>query len=68
MPTPEPQRKYNQSERGRKVRANWNEENRQHLEQKRGSRVGECSVCGQSKWLVRKHPPTCRKCNKTVMS
>lgn len=63
MPTPEPQRKYNQSERGRKIRAKWNQENRQYLERKRQNREGECFVCGQKKWLVRKHPPTCRKCN-----
>ena len=63
MSTPEPQRKYNQSDKGRKVRANWNRKNSQHLEQKRGNRKGECIICGQLKWLVRKHPPACRKCN-----
>lgn len=63
MSTPKPQKKYNQSDKGRKVRAKWNKEHRQQLEQKRENRTGECSVCGKVKWLIRKHPPTCRKCN-----
>ena len=61
-PTPEPQKKYNQSDKGRKVRSEWNKKHRQHLDQKRGDRKGKCSFCGETKWLVRKHPQTCRKC------
>ena len=66
--TPEPQRKYNQSDKGRSARAKWNKENRQYLEQGRGDRKGECTTCGQLKWLVRKHPPTCRKCNQKSLT
>ena len=64
MPTPKPQRKYNHSEKGKQARRRYDKANRRWLDIVRGDRTGLCSVCGQTRWLVRKSPPTCRTCHR----